>query len=126
MMGSVEPSKLFTLGVALSLYSGAPVTITTGGDENGDGITNDRPAGVPRNSMHGPGFAGLDISLSHDFHFFKSKKETPVLSASIDSFNALNHTNDETYIGTITSPFFGRAVSAQPPRRMQLNLEFKF
>jgi hypothetical protein len=31
-----------------------------------------------------------------------------------------------TYVGVVTSPFFGHAVAAQPPRRMQLDLEFKF
>jgi hypothetical protein len=29
-------------------------------------------------------------------------------------------------IGVVGSPFFARADSAQPPRRLQLNLEFKF
>jgi hypothetical protein len=31
-----------------------------------------------------------------------------------------------TYIGVVGSPFFGTAVAAQPPRRMQLNVEFRF
>ena len=44
---------------------------------------------------------------------------------ALNAFNVLNHENDTTFIGTITSPFFGRTVSTQPPRRMQLNLQFK-
>jgi hypothetical protein len=44
----------------------------------------------------------------------------------VNSFNVLNHVNDTTYIGVITSPFSGRAVAAQPPRRMQLDVHFKF
>jgi hypothetical protein len=38
----------------------------------------------------------------------------------------LNHPNDVTYIGVVSSPFFGQAVAALPARRMQLNLEIKF
>jgi hypothetical protein len=38
----------------------------------------------------------------------------------------LNHQNDVTLVGVVSSPFFGRAVAALPPRRMQLNLEYKF
>jgi hypothetical protein len=49
-----------------------------------------------------------------------------VATISVNSFNALNHPNDVTYIGVVGSPFFGQAVTAQPPRRMQLSLELKF
>ena len=37
MLASTQPTRYFTLGVALSLYSGRPVNITTGGDDNHDG-----------------------------------------------------------------------------------------
>jgi hypothetical protein len=53
-------------------------------------------------------------------------KEGPLATVAVNSFNVLNYTNDVTYIGVVTSPFFGQAVAAQPPRRMQLDLEFKF
>ena len=104
----------------------SPVNIVTGGDNNHDGILNDRPAQVPRNTMAGPGTIDLDLNLSHDFLLFKGKKEPKVLSLSLNSFNVLNHPNYVTYIGTISSPLFGKPVAAQPPRRMQLDVEFKF
>jgi len=126
LLASSQPTRFFTLGVGLSLYSGKPVTITTGADNNHDGIINDRPAGVPRNTMHGPGLIGLDLNLSHDFPLSKQKKEAKVISVSLNSFNVLNHPNYITYIGTISSPLFGRPVAAQPPRRMQLDVQFKF
>ena len=126
LLGSVQASRFFTVGTALSLYSGKPVTITTGSDNNRDGIANDRPVGVPRNSLPGPGLIGLDVSVSHDFVLSKSRKETPRLTVSLNSFNLLNHEHDVTYVGVITSPFFGRAVASLPPRRMQLNLQFNF
>ena len=125
MLASSQPTRFFTLGVALSVYAGKPVDITTGGDDNHDGILNDRPSGVARNTMAGPGMIDLDVNLSHDFPFSK-KKEAKVLSVSLNSFNVLNHPNYVTYIGTISSPLFGRPVASLPPRRMQLDMQFKF
>jgi hypothetical protein len=126
LLASSQPTRFFTFGAALSLYAGKPVTITTGADNNNDGIINDRPAGVGRNTMPGPGTINLDLNLSHDFPLSKKKEEAKVLTVSLNSFNVLNHPNYLTYVGTITSPLFGRPVAAQPPRRMQLDVQFKF
>jgi Carboxypeptidase regulatory-like domain len=126
LLASSQPTHYFTFGAALSLYSGKPVTITTGADDNHDGIINDRPLGVARNTMPGPGLINLDLNLSHDFALSKKKKESKVLAVTLNSFNVLNHPNYVTYVGTITSPLFGLPVAAQPPRRMQLDLQFKF
>ena len=126
LLASSQPTRYFAFGAALSLYSGKPVTITTGADNNHDGIINDRPLGVARNTMPGPGLINLDLNLSHDFALSKRKKESKVLAVTLNSFNVLNHPNYVTYVGTITSPLFGLPVAAQPPRRMQLDLQFKF
>ena len=126
LLASTQPTRFFTLGMALSLYSGKPVNITTGADNNQDGLLNDRPVSVPRNSMDGPGTIELDLNLSHDFPLSKAKKEARVLSVSLNSFNVLNHPNYVTYIGAQSSKFFGLPVAAQPPRRMQLDVQFKF
>ena len=126
LLASTQAIKFFTLGVALSLYAGKPVNITTGGDENHDGILNDRPVGTDRNTMAGPGLIDLDLNLSHDFVISKTKKEARVLSLALNSFNVLNHPNYVTYIGALSSPLFGQPVAAQPPRRMQLDVTFKF
>jgi hypothetical protein len=126
LLGSTHVTKLFVAGAALSLYSGKPVNVTTGSDDNHDGVVNDRPSGFTRNILHGPGLINLDLNLSHDFVLSKKRKEARTLTASLNSFNILNHQNDVTFIGVIRSPFFGQAVAALPPRRMQLNLEFKF
>jgi hypothetical protein len=81
---------------------------------------------LTRNTLHGPGFINLDLNVSHDFVLSKKRKEARTLTVSLNSFNVLNHRNDVTFVGVITSPFFGHAVAALPPRRMQLNLEYKF
>jgi hypothetical protein len=54
LLGTFEAGKLFDFGTALSLYSGKPVNITTGNDNNHDGLPLDRRAGIPRNALHGP------------------------------------------------------------------------
>ncbi|HKF49743.1 MAG TPA: carboxypeptidase regulatory-like domain-containing protein [Terracidiphilus sp.] len=126
MLASFEAGKYFSFGTALSTYSGKPVNITTGNDENRDGLALDRPAGTPRNTMHGPAYIGLDLNLAHDFPFTREGNKGPTATLTLNSFNVLNHANDMTYIGVVGSPFFGSAVAAQPPRRMQLNVEFKF
>jgi len=126
LLASTRPTRFFTLGMALSVYSGKPVNITTGNDGNLDGIVNDRPPGVGRNTMAGPGLIDLDLNLSHDFPLSKAKKEAKVISVSLNSFNVVNHPNYVTYIGALSSPFFGKSVAAQAPRRMQLDIAFKF
>ena len=50
----------------------------------------------------------------------------PVTTVGLDAFNALNHANYVSYVGTLSSPFFGEGVSAHPPQRMQISLRFKF
>jgi hypothetical protein len=126
LLGTVSAGKWFDFGTALSLYSGKPVDVTTGNDDNHDSLPLDRPAGVPRNSLHGPGYINLDLNLSHTLVLTKSGKDGPTATLAVNSFNVLNHENDVTYVGVISSPFYGHAVAAQPPRRMQLDLEFKF
>jgi hypothetical protein len=112
--------------VALSLYSGKPVNITTGSDDNHDGIINDRPSGVSGNTMPGPGLVNLDLNLAHDFLLSKSPEHAKKFTVPLNSFNVPNHPNDSTYVGVVASPFFRQAVLAQPPRRMQLDVQFKF
>jgi hypothetical protein len=126
LLGSAQAGRFFVFGVALSIYSGKPVNITTGSDHNHDGIINDRPAGVARNTLPGPGMINLDLSVAHDFLLSKSPEHTKKFTVSLNSFNVLNHPNDVTYVGVSTSPFFGSGVQAQPPRRFQFDAQFKF
>jgi hypothetical protein len=128
MLGTLNPGKLFNLGVSLSLYSGLPYTLTTGLDEFHTGTANARPEGVTRNSLQGPGYADLDLRWSRDFSLVKGKKKDEGVKATfaVDAFNILNRVNYSGYVGNLSSPFFGRAVAAQPPRRLQLSFRVKF
>jgi hypothetical protein len=125
LLGSVHAAKYIDLGIGLFANTGAPYTKTTGRDEYRTGFANARPAGVPRNSLQGPGFVELDVRWSHDFAF-SNKKEGPRLTTALDAFNVTNRVNYTSFIGNLSSPFFGQAVSARPPRRLQLSLKFAF
>jgi len=126
LLASSQPTRFFTFGVALSLYTGKPVNVTTGADNNGDGVINDRPLGYGRNTMNGPSLINLDVNIAHDFKLGRAAKEAKILTVALNSFNVLNHTNYVTYVGVITSSSFGQGVAAQPPRRTQLDVQFKF
>jgi hypothetical protein len=54
--------------------TGRPYTITTGFDENGDTVLNDRPFGVTRNSMTGPGLFDTNINLSKTIALIKTER----------------------------------------------------
>jgi hypothetical protein len=91
----------------------------------GDGFR--RPAGVPRNSLEGPGYADVDLRFARDFYWNKAKKEKgAVATLAFDAFNVLNHVNYAGYVGNELSPFFGQAVAALPTRRLQVTARFKF
>ena len=128
LLGTINPGKLFNLGVSASLYSGTPYALTTGIDAFHTGTANARPLGIPRNSLQGPGYVDLDLRWSRDFALIRSKKKDGGLKATlaIDAFNVLNRVNYSFFVGNLSSPFFGRAVSAQPPRRLQLSFRLKF
>jgi outer membrane receptor protein involved in Fe transport len=126
LLGTINPGSLVNLGVALALYSGKPYSVVTGHDDFGTGVANARPSGIPRNSLEGPGYADLDLRWSRDIRVTGTATDGSAVTVGVDAFNVLNRVNDLRYIGTLTSPFFGRAVAAQPPRRIQMSLRFRF
>jgi outer membrane receptor protein involved in Fe transport len=116
-----------SLGLAVSLASGRPYTLRTGTDDFHTGQTNARPAGVGRNTLDGPDYASVDARLSHEFALGGSKPgEGPGLAFGVEAFNIFNHVNYVGYVGNLRSPFFGQAIAAQPPRRIQLSAEVHF
>lgn len=127
LLGTLNPGKLFNLGVSVALYSGRPYSITTGHDDFNTGTANARPAGVLRNSAQGPGYADIDLRWSRDVFLGGTRKsQGPAMTIGVDAFNVFNRVNSSSYVGALTSPFFGRAVSAQMPRRLQASLRARF
>ena len=49
----------------------------------------------------------------------------PKVAVGLDAFNVLNRVNDHSYVGNMSSPFFGQPVPAQAPRGLQRSLRFE-
>jgi outer membrane receptor protein involved in Fe transport len=75
-----------------------------------------------RNTERGDGLIDWGFSLSKDF----ALKESVKVQLRGELFNAFNVTNFNSYDGVLTSPNFGRALSAFEPRRAQLALRVVF
>jgi Carboxypeptidase regulatory-like domain/TonB dependent receptor len=140
----------FRAGTVVNLSSGIPFNITTGYLNNGDLTPTARPPGVGRNTGDGPGYASVDLRLSKRFNFRRTEDVKPAfaeadrdagssrsstgsgeggisqLEFAVDAFNVLNHTNFKNYVGVLTSPFFGRANAANPPRQLQVSARYHF
>jgi len=48
------------------------------------------------------------------------------MTFGVDVFNLLNRVNYAAYAGNLSSPFFGRAISALPARRIQFSAGVTF
>jgi hypothetical protein len=146
--------KLFDqlrLGTSFRTTSAPPYNITTGHDDNGDTVVNDRPAGVGRNSARGAAQWDMSARLSWTMSFGKSEGERGgaavirsrndadtlgALSSGgggrwraqfyLQAYNIFNHVNRVNFAGVETSPFFGTATAAQPGRRIEAGTRFSF
>jgi hypothetical protein len=65
------------LGLTATARSGTRYTITTGRDDNGDAVFNDRPAGVGRNTAVGAGMWDMAARVSYAFGFGERQATGP-------------------------------------------------
>jgi len=143
------PWKL-TLSEQMNLSSGAPYNVTTGFDNNGDGVFNDRPqyasatgpgvyatrfglltssggTGVmPRNAGTMPWTVHLDMNLARTFALTKGGNHPQALALNARSANVLNHTNVTAVDGVLGSPQFGQAIAADSGRRIEFGARYSF
>jgi outer membrane receptor protein involved in Fe transport len=127
----------FRFGAVSTLSSGFPYNILTGVDNNGDGVTADRPfingALLPRNSGQGSPLYDVDTSLSKSFSFRDRMK----LNLRAEGFNLFNHgnfyTRNATYgnaaianasLGTLVG--IGGISQVGPARMFQFSARFQF
>lgn len=137
----------------VSLASGMPYDVTTGFDNNGDGVFNDRPslvtapgAGVsqtrfgllstnlasgdlPRNIGTMPSTVHLDLSLSREFKMREktaSGKHEQTLRIDARSSNLLNHANYTSVDGIIGTPQFGDPITGDYGRRIEFGARLSF
>ena len=145
----------FSVSTIFQTSSARPYNITTGFDDNGDTVINDRPFGVGRNSARGAARWEIGSRLSWGFEFGPDQQQQaggpqmrvirvgggdgaaapsmPGMSSKkyrlefyAQAFNLLNHANLGSFSGVMTSPFFGQATSALPPRRFEVGTRFNF
>jgi hypothetical protein len=69
-------TKSVRLAVSTSARSGAPYNITTGRDDNGDTVFNDRPAGAARNSLTSHAFFDIAARVTYAFGFGEKPPST--------------------------------------------------
>jgi hypothetical protein len=111
-----------TATLAVEGSTGTPYSVTTGVDNNGDLLFNDRPAGVGRNTERIPTQYTWRTSLTYSLRFSGDKR----LSWTLNAINATNHNNYSGFSGVMTSPFFRQATAVQNPRKIDLGMSFGF
>jgi hypothetical protein len=130
--------------------SGAPYTVLSGLDDNGDLIFNDRPVGVSRNSARGAAQFSMNLFALYGWTFGPRRVlpggpviyGTPAgvnvtsfapppsgkyrLSLIVSVQNLTNHANLSGYSGVVTSPLFGTPTVAINPRRVNVGVQLGF
>jgi hypothetical protein len=144
--------KNLTTSWTLNVSSGTPYTITTGRDDNGDLIFNDRPAGVARNTQRAAERVSLDGFFNYSFTFGRRAGGGPQtgiilvggaggptvqtiaapqtgryrIGVSVQAQNVTNRANYVGYSGVMTSRFFGQPRDVMNPRRIDVAVNFGF
>jgi hypothetical protein len=81
----------FYVSPIVTARSGFPFNIRTGFDVNLDGVNNDRPLGVGRNTFIGPDFFTTDLRVGRQIRF---NGDSPLgIEVIFDAFNLFNRTN---------------------------------
>lgn len=137
----------FAAGLRMNLWadiqSGAPYTIRTGFDDNGDTVFTDRPEGVGRNSERGTWQRTVNLRLGwRPWEEQRSANDQTAQPAGQSGprrrgqergmelyaqvWNLLNETNYTRFAGVMTSPLFGQATAAAPARRFDFGTRIFF
>ncbi|HKE86437.1 MAG TPA: carboxypeptidase regulatory-like domain-containing protein [Vicinamibacterales bacterium] len=133
----------FRLAANFRAQSALPYNITLGADSNGDGVLNERPEGVTRNSARGAPTTNLDLALTWRLSLGErgvegsQRERDRRRSAGRDSApfrfevfaratNVLNVVNPLNFSGVLTSPFFGLPTSAAVARRVAVGTRVWF
>ena len=141
--------KNLNFSTILIAASPLPYTITTGFDNNGDTIFNDRPSGLRRNTERGAWRKQVDMSLGWTIGLIKRETTSGGVTAvlqddvnsetigggtnhkyslkfSVRAYNIFNQPNFINFVGVQSSPFFHQPITADSPRRIELGMRFSF
>ena len=153
---NMSPFKDVSFSVNVRQQAGSPYNITTGRDDNGDGVFNDRLIGTSRNSAWTSGQWDIGGRLTYAIGFGKRPQagaggpqgvmimiggggggpmggfgggaadKRYQVNFYIAASNLTNHNNYVGYSGVTTSPFFGQATNVANPRKVELGVRFGF
>ena len=132
LLGTI-PNGINNNGVDTPEWSGGALGINTnprGGAAVFDASRFSLPAlgtmgNARRRFFSGPGMENLDATLSREVHLGEGR----TFEFRAETFNAFNHAQffgPATVEGNISSGTFGDAVSAMPPRLMQIAVRYRF
>jgi hypothetical protein len=116
------------LTTEVDLSSGDHYSVTTGRDDNRDGVTNDRPAGERRDGRRGPYHRTVNFSVTKSLALGGSPdgESSRSLNVFANLSNAFNTVNLNNPVGVITSANFGKFLGASNPREIELGVRFQF
>jgi hypothetical protein len=155
---SVNLAPITNMSVSLNAraQSGSPYNVTTGRDDNRDGLFNDRPEGVTRNSARTAAQWDIGGRVSYAIGFGTRPQSggpgggtTVVMGGGgggamaagfgggagdkrfrvefyLTAQNLLNRANYVGYSGVMTSSLFGKPTNVMNPRKMQVGVRFGF
>ena len=120
------------VGLTVVGSSAPPYTVTTGLDDNGDAVINDRPPGVGRNGARGAarfevsGRAAWSVGIGPRRPQGSEGSRRFRLEVSLSVQNLLNRTNPVGFCGVLGSPLFGKPLAALPARRAEVGARVGF
>jgi hypothetical protein len=131
---SVTTTALKNLTAQLSLdsSSGAPYTITTGFDDNGDGIFNDRPVSVGRDSVRLPWRTTLSANIAYLVPVGRPRagdrgNAAPYgVTLNLSIANLTNRYNYTGFSGVKTSQYFLQPTAVANPRQIDFTMRLSF
>jgi hypothetical protein len=107
--------------------SGFRFNATTGQDDNGDTIFNDRPSGIRYNSFVQPGYYTIDVRLARIIRLTE-KMNLELIGEGFNLANRLNPTGVNRIFGPNLTPnaSFKTVTGAESARQFQLAARFSF
>jgi hypothetical protein len=142
MRGSVSTQALRNLSAQVNwdANSGGPYTITTGFDDNGDSIFNDRPLFTPRNTLRLPWRSTVSANVSYTMAFGaprigdgggggdrgRNGGRSKGVTFNVSINNLTNRANYTGFSGVMTSQYFMQATSVANPRQVDFSVRFGF
>ena len=95
--------------------------MTTGLDNNGDQNANDRPSGVPRNSLTGPGSYNVNANFTKLFPLRRRESQRNASTTASGNINAATPQIFGSVVGVIGIPQ-GSSGNSRPEPKLQFTV----